>query len=562
MIKKDLTPLVIKAQTGNREDMNRLMQECYETLYYYAYNTVKNEDLAADITQESCIEIINTLGKLRDPKAFRTWSGRIVYHKCAAYFRQTQEVVVQDEDMDILERLPDERRDSLPEQIQEDKEFQKLIWQMLDALPAEQRQALMLYYLENMSVGEIAEIQGKTPGTVKSRLNYGRKAVIAQVDAYEKKTGVRLHSLTPLPLLLFGLFRDNRIQTGKSAAQALLRFTRSAAAKTAVVAAGKGISAKIIAGIAAVAIVGGSVAGGIALFGEKPKDTRQDTKQETQEDPRDDALEDIQGDAQQHIHNYSARYQIVSEGHQGICQCGQLDSVQVHTYQQGRCVCGTIPSSQGLQIDRYDSYCVVSGIGSCTDSHVVIPSYYEGLPVTAIGQSAFQQCKSITEVSIPETVTTIKQWAFYDCENLEKVHFSEGLKKMEDLVFIWCVSLTEITFPDSLTDMGHSIFNECSNLKTVKLPKNLTVLQRGVFSNCDSLETVMIPAGMTSIGDKAFWHCTNLSQLYFEGTKVQWQAIEKGHENTWEKDGTYWDTDTGDYVVVCSDGELSKQEAK
>lgn len=91
MAKKDLTALVIKAQKGDSEALNRLMQECYETLFYYAYNTVKNEDLAADITQDSCIEIINTLDKLRDPNAFHTWAGRIVYHKCAAHYRHTQD---------------------------------------------------------------------------------------------------------------------------------------------------------------------------------------------------------------------------------------------------------------------------------------------------------------------------------------------------------------------------------------------------------------------------------------------------------------------------------------
>lgn len=562
MAKKDLSSLVVKAQAGDRNALDQLMQESYETLFYYAYNTVKNEDLAADITQESCIEIINTLGKLRDPNAFRTWAGRIVYHKCAAHYRQTQDEVSLDADEEgqtILERLPDESRDSLPEQIQEDKEFKKVIWQMLDALPAEQRQAMMLYYFENMSVSEIAQIQNKTPGTVKSRLNYGRKAVIAQVEDYEKKTGTRLHSIAPLPLLLYFLFRENKEQTAKTAVVTLQKLGKTVSAPAAGVAAraaagvaGKGLAVKLAAGIAAAAVVLGAVAGGIALSGNDSTDDAKHT---------DSQISDFGDGSEQHKHDYTTGYQIVPEGHQGICECGEIASAEAHSYEQGSCVCGSMQASEGLLINNRGSYCEVVGIGDCTDGNVVIPAYYEGIPVTVIGNSAFAHCQDITGVYIPETVTIIRQWAFYDCENLADVHFSDGLQKIENLAFIWCTSLTEIIFPDSLSEMGHSIFNECCNLKYVKLPASLRVLENGVFSNCDSLETVEFPGGLTSIGDKAFWHCLMLSELRFAGTKAQWTAVLKGYENTWKPNGTNWCSDTGEFVIICSDGVLSKYEA-
>ena len=551
MAKTDLTPMVAKAQTGDREAMNQLMSECYETLYYYAYNTVKNEDLAADITQESCIEIINTLQNLRDPGAFRTWAGRIVYHKCAAHYRQSQDEVsldAEDEGLTILERLPDESRGSLPEQVQEDKEFKKIIWQMLDSLPAEQRQAMMLYYFENMSVSEIAEIQGKPAGTIKSRLNYGRKAVIEQVEAYEKKTGTRLHSIAPLPLLLYFLFRENKAETAKAAAvlaqQAGKVAAAGAAAKVAAGTAVKGAAVKIVAGVAAAVAVLGAAAGGLGLLGGG----------------------DGNGEGQGagiggHSHTYTSKYQIVAEGHKGVCQCGEVDSVTAHSYENGLCICGSRKESEGLKITKYNGYCSVEDIGDCTDSVIVIPAYYEGQPVTSIGQSAFQGCKNITAVYIPETVTVIRQWAFYDCEGLTEVHFSEGLQKLENLVFIWCTSLKTISFPDSVVQMGHSIFNECSALEYVKLPANLQRLEQGVFSNCDSLKTVEMPGTLTYVGDKLFWHCTLLEELRFAGTKAQWGAVEKGYQNTWKPDGTSWSTDTGDFVVTCTDGTLSKSEA-
>lgn len=262
MNKEALTPLVVKAQAKDPQALSDLMSACYETLYYYAYNEVKDYDLAADITQESCIEIMSTLESLRKPEAFLSWAGRIVSHKCSRHYRQVKNEVSLTENEDgetILDRLPDNSRGSLPEQVQEDKEFKKIMWEMLDSLPPEQRQALLLYYVEDFSVGQIAEMQDVPAGTVKSRLNYGRKAVISKVDAYEKKTGTKLHSLAPLPLLLYFLFQESKAAAAKSAGASMGKVLAGiSAAGTAgggaATAAGVGIGAKIIAGVAAAAV--------------------------------------------------------------------------------------------------------------------------------------------------------------------------------------------------------------------------------------------------------------------------------------------------------------------
>ena len=265
MNKEALTPLVIKAQAKDADALNELMSACYETLYYYAYNEVKDYDLAADITQESCLEIMDTLENLRKPESFLSWAGRIVTHKCSRYYRQTKKEVFLEENEEgetILDRLPDDSRGSLPEQVQEDKEFKHIMWEMLDSLPPEQRQALLLYYMEEFSVGQIAEMQGVPVGTVKSRLNYGRKAVMSKVDAYEKKSGIKLHSLAPLPLLLSFLFRENKAAVASSATSALQKVyagitaagAASAGSTATAAAVGTGLAAKIIAGVTAAVV--------------------------------------------------------------------------------------------------------------------------------------------------------------------------------------------------------------------------------------------------------------------------------------------------------------------
>ena len=299
MAKQDLSPLVLAAQRGDQQALSDLLEASYRDLYFYAYQTVKNEDLAADITQESCLEIISTISQLREPNAFVVWARRITYHQCTRFFRESKEVTVEanEEGETIFDQIPDENEGVLPEQVQLDKEFRATMQQLLDELPAQQRTALMLYYYEKLSVNQIAQIQDTTEGTVKSRLNYGRKAVKAKVEEYEKKTGLRLHSIAPLPLLLFFLFgRQNAAAmasaslgsvpavlsgsiaagagtaagtaaTGAAAGTAAATGTSvTTGAGTAAAATGISLGAKIAAGVVAAAVCIGGTIGGVALI--------------------------------------------------------------------------------------------------------------------------------------------------------------------------------------------------------------------------------------------------------------------------------------------------------
>ena len=89
----------------------------------------------------------------------------------------------------------------LPDVVIDRQETARLMKEILDALPDDQRAAISLFYYEEMSVAEIAEAMGVSENTVKSRLNYGRKKIEAQVRALEKR-GTRLYGLAPVPFLL------------------------------------------------------------------------------------------------------------------------------------------------------------------------------------------------------------------------------------------------------------------------------------------------------------------------------------------------------------------------
>ena len=141
MEREKLNAIVTKAKAGDPEAMNELITASYQDIYYYALKLVKKEDIAADAAQDSCVEIIETIGNLRESAAFVTWCRRIVYHQCAKRLGNTREVALEEnEDGEtILDRLPDETPGALPEQVAEDREFRKLMMDMIDGLPEGQR---------------------------------------------------------------------------------------------------------------------------------------------------------------------------------------------------------------------------------------------------------------------------------------------------------------------------------------------------------------------------------------------------------------------------------------
>ncbi len=170
--------------------------------------------------------------------------------------------------------------------------------------------------------------------------------------------------------------------------------------------------------------------------------------------------------------------------------------------------------SQGLSFAVYSWGCVVTGIGTCTDTNIVIPATYNGLPVKEIYEKAFYNCIALTSITIPDSVTSIGNYAFGYCSSLESVTMGNSVMYISDSSFSHCTSLTSITIPDSVTKIG-SAFSGCTSLTSVTFGENsqLTSIIGRAFSDCFSLTTISIPNSVTSIGNNAFERCTSLTYI-------------------------------------------------
>ena len=93
MEKEKLISIVQAVQSGKEDAATVLYETFHNDIYYYILKTVKDSELAADLTQDTFIEILETIGKLQEPAAFVTWSRQIAYHRCTAHFRKRKDLI-------------------------------------------------------------------------------------------------------------------------------------------------------------------------------------------------------------------------------------------------------------------------------------------------------------------------------------------------------------------------------------------------------------------------------------------------------------------------------------
>ena len=151
--------------------------------------------------------------------------------------------------------------------------------------------------------------------------------------------------------------------------------------------------------------------------------------------------------------------------------------------------------------------------------------------VTSIGDSAFSNCTSLTSVTIPGSVTSLGDSAFWGCGSLTNVTIPGSVTSIGYGAFAWCSSFTSMIIPNSVTSIGDYVFHFCEALTTVTIGNGVTSLGEHTFFSCTALESVAIPDSVTSIGDYAFTGCNVLTDVYYTGTKAQWDTISIGADN-------------------------------
>ena len=288
---KSIGELVLLARQDDQNAINELYNQTFKKAYFVARTAIKSSDgdyssQIEDILQDAYVKAFSSLDKLEDPEKFQGWLDTIVINRCKDFLKKKKPTLFSDmasensDDGSILDfedSRENDRMEFKPEETVDYGETKRLIAEMLDRMPEDQKMCLLMYYYEEMSVRQIAEAMDCSEGTIKSRLNYARKNLKDQVLELEKK-GTKLYC-APLFPFLYWFFRQQAEDfiSGTAAAavgSTVIKSTVSetggsniasgaagAGAKTVAASAGKaslGLGAKIaITAVGAAIIVGG-----------------------------------------------------------------------------------------------------------------------------------------------------------------------------------------------------------------------------------------------------------------------------------------------------------------
>ena len=221
-----------------------------------------------------------------------------------------------------------------------------------------------------------------------------------------------------------------------------------------------------------------------------------------------------------------------------------------------------LPTTEGLSYSLSadeTSYTVV-GIGTATDTEIVIPSRYNGLPVTNIGGGAFLSCNSMTSITIPAGVTSIEMGAFDDCSGLTTIYYRgniaswcgiRGLDNVMSSTRSLYIDGTKVegalVIPDGASKIEEFAFVGCCGITSVTVGNGVASIGRGAFMSCEDITQITIDNAAISIDAFAFAYCNKLTSITYNGTTAQWENVTKG-EN--------WVYGTN-ITVHCTDGDVT-----
>lgn len=262
MAMPSMSPVIRRCLSGDQQAQEELVLAAQNRVYYHCRKMLKHEEDALDATQEILISMLTRLDRLQDPEAFWGWLSAMTANHCRNVLtrgRREAQIPEDDEGNSLLDAFESLDEQTVPDKALDNDETRRMIVELVDQLPPPQRQCVLMFYYEEMSVKDIAAALETSEGTVKSRLNYARKAIKSGVDAYAAQ-GVKLYSA--LPFLVYFLQKDAGIGgLSASAAEALARSVLAGAAGT----AAAGTAAAGAAGT--VAPSGGAAAGTAAASG-------------------------------------------------------------------------------------------------------------------------------------------------------------------------------------------------------------------------------------------------------------------------------------------------------
>jgi len=193
-----LVDLIIRAQQGDKNALEELYVDIFNSVFRLALRMVKNPEDAEDITQEVYITVQEKISDLREPKAFYAWVNQITANKCNHILNKYKGIAKFDDEDEILALIDDDPA-NMPDKALDDEATRKLIMDVIDNLPDNQRTCIILFYYAQFTVVQIAEALETNENTIKTRLSVARAKIRKALEELAENKGIKLWGI-PLPL--------------------------------------------------------------------------------------------------------------------------------------------------------------------------------------------------------------------------------------------------------------------------------------------------------------------------------------------------------------------------
>lgn len=224
---RNMSYLVQKARENDQEALTEIYKISSPAVYKTIRVLIKDEDTVYDILQDTYVKAFTRLDQLQNPDKLIPWLKMIANNLAKDWLKKSKPVFFTDiyggeelEDIPFEESIEDVRSELNPEMAMDQQEAKRLVMEILDHLPEDQRVVIGMFYYEEMSVKDIAQTLGVSENTVKSRLSYGRRKIKEQVLDLEKR-GTKLYSVAPFVFFLYLLGKADKVSAEPMAQKAL-----------------------------------------------------------------------------------------------------------------------------------------------------------------------------------------------------------------------------------------------------------------------------------------------------------------------------------------------------
>jgi|GEM_PF-6381577 len=157
----------------------------------------------------------------------------------------------------------------------------------------------------------------------------------------------------------------------------------------------------------------------------------------------------------------------------------------------------------------YVQYIGVTAFENCASmKEITLPS-----KLLYISEQAFTNCSRLRSIVLPNTMEKINAKAFSGCSNLASINFPGSLKHIGNRAFLNCTSLTEAYLPNGMSSIGTSVFKGCTNLLSIHIPESFNFIPDSLCQNCSNLDTVILSNSVFMIYESAFKNCKKLSKI-------------------------------------------------